>query len=241
MFYPDNHVIGLELRHIAYALAIAVIAYIIREVRRRRRDVRPRRPGLTMEEAWNHWGEGAPNHPDAGFIPANLTPARTPDNVRQDARRNLYEMEEAILDSDNQRYVLRRMILANATLALQLEAITAQEEGARAALVKGYEAGMEQLLRDAVTASTLKWLVLRDYARWRFDDAVSSDWFHQYMHLAHPYIREKVRLAKEFMLEADAGAGKFAEVYDTLLGELRDRSLKTRPKRRFVRPDVPWD
>lgn len=233
--------IGLELHHIAWALVIAVIAYIIREIRRWRHDVRPRRPDLTMEEAWNHWIEGTPSHPDSRFIPANLNPAKTPDHVRQDARRSLYEMEDAILDSDNERHVLRRMILANATLALQLDAIAAQEEGARAALVKGYAPGMEQLLRDAVSASTLKWLVLRDYARWRFDDAVSSDWFHQYMHLARPYIREKVRLAKEFMLEADTGAGKFAEVYDTLLAELRDRSLKTRPKRRFVRPDVPSD
>ena len=56
---------------------------------------------------------------------------------------------------------------------------------------------------------------------------------------AGPYIREKVRLAKEHILQADPGAGRFAELYDTLLGELRDKMLKARPKRRFVPSDLP--
>ena len=107
-------------------------------------------------------------------------------------------------------------------------------------LIKGYEEGMDTLLRAAITSSTVKWIVLRVYARWKFDDAVSNDWFHLYMHTARPYIREKVRLAREFVLRADAGAERFAEIYDTLLGELQEKMLKARPKKRFVRPDLPW-
>ena len=30
-----------------------------------------------------------------------------------------------------------------------------------------------------------------------------------------------------------------AALYDTLLSELREKMLRTRPKRRFVRPDLP--
>ena len=104
--------------------------------------------------------------------------------------------------------------------------------------LRGYEPDMDELLVNAVTSSAVKWVVLREYARWKFDDAVAGDWFHEYMGLAGPYIREKVRLAKEHVLQADPSAGRFAQLYDTLLGELRDKMLRTRPKKRFVRRDL---
>ena len=239
MVYPDNHVIGLELRHILYALIIAIFAYAIREVRRWRLSLRPRRPDLSMEEAWSHWLDGNPKHPDGQLIPPDLTAGAVSGQVRDDAKKNLLAIEEAILASDNERWVLRNMILGSATLSLQLAAIAEQDEVARKALIKGYEEGMGLILNEAVTASTVKWIVLRDYAHWRFDDAVIDDWFQQYMHIARPYIREKVRLAKEFVLTADIGAERFAAVYDTLLTELREKMLRTRPKKRFARPDLP--
>ena len=77
------------------------------------------------------------------------------------------------------------------------------------------------------------------YARWKFDDAVEDDWFHNYMNLARPYIREKVRLAKEHVIQMDASAARFAEIYDALLAELKEKMIKARPKQRFVRPDLP--
>ena len=239
MVYPDNHVIGLELQHIVYALIIAIIAYAIREARRWRLSLRPKRTDLAMEEAWEHWLDGSPKHPDVRLIPPDLTAEAVSGEVRSDAKKNLLVIEDAILASDNERWVLREMILGSATLSLLLGAIAEQDEAARKALIKGYEEGMDLILNEAVTASTIKWIVLRDYAHWRFDDAVTDDWFQHYMHIARPYIREKVRLAKEFVLKADTGAERFAALYDTLLSELREKMLRTRPKRRFVRPDLP--
>jgi len=237
--YPDNHVVGLELKHILIALVIAVIAYAIREVRRWRLSLRPKRPDLGMEEAWRHWLEGIPKHPDTRFIPPEVTPESLSEEAHSDVERGLTQMEDQILASDNERWVLRYMILGAATLSLQLGAIAEQDESARKGLIKGYKDGMDFLLREAVAGSAVKWIVLRDYAHWRFDDAVTDDWFHQYMDVARPYIREKVRLAKEYVLSADTGAARFAAIYDTLLAELRDKTLKTRPKRRFVRADLP--
>ncbi len=230
---------GLDLEHILLALVIAVVIYVIREIHRWRVTVRPRRPDLTMEEAWQQWSGALVRHPDREFIPDGLTVEALPEHVRADCERNLALMGRQAEGADEaERIVIRRFILSNATLAALLDAIGQQDEDARQALVKGYQAGMDALLRDAVTSTTVKWIVLREYARWKFDDAVTDDWFHHYLHTARPYIREKVRLARVHMLETDTGAGQFVAVYDTLLEELRNRVLRARPKRRFVRPDL---
>jgi hypothetical protein len=232
-------VVGLELEHILLALIVAVAVYAVREIRRWRATVRPRRPDLTMEEAWQEWSGTISRHPDREFIPGGLNVEALPDHVRADCERNLALMAQQAEGADEaERMVIRRFILANATLATLLEAIGEQDENARQALVKGYQAGMDSLLRDAITSTTVKWIVLREYARGKFDDAVNGDWFHHYLHTARPYIREKVRLSRVHMLETDAGAGMFVAVYDTLLEELRKRVLRTRPKRRFVKPDL---
>jgi len=223
-----------------YALIVAVVVYVLREIHRRRMRVNPKRPDLTMWEAWDFWLEGAGKNPDQRFAPPGADPGTVAGHVRAQAERDLLETEQPSPDPERARLMIRRAILGNATIALQLEAITKCEEEARQALIKGYEPGMEQLLQDAVASCNVKWLVLRQYARWKFDDAVASDWFHQYMHVARPYIREKVRLAKDFVLLMDEGAGRFVEIYDTLLHEQRESALKARPKKRFVRPDLPW-
>ena len=193
-----------------------------------------------MREAWELWQEGVRNNPDLRFAPPGVGSSAIPEHIRADAWRGVQEAERRCLEAASPRLALRRAILANATIALQLQAIGECDEGARKALIKGYRPGMDHLLRDAVASCTVKWIVLRQYARWKYDDAVASDWFHQYMHLAKPYVREKVRLAKDFVLLMNEGARRFAEIYDTLLGELRDRTLKARPKKRFVKPDLPW-
>ncbi len=194
---------------------------------------------MTIEEAWRRWTKGLASHPDRVFIPDGISHQALAPHVREDCERNLALMAGHAMGADeNERSIVRRFILSNATLSLLLEAIAEQDDDTRQALVQGYQAGMDALLRDAVTSSRVKWIVLRDYARWKFDDAVPDDWFHHYMYIARPYIREKVRLARVQMLHADPGAGKFVEIYDTLLGELRDRMIRARPKRKFVRPDL---
>lgn len=195
---------------------------------------------MELIDAWERWLEGIADHPDARFIPSGFSAAGVTQEVRQDAERGLALLQNQIAGSDDhERQLVRRSILANATLAALLDALSTTSEEARAALVKGYEPGMAELINNATASSHVKWIVLRDYARWKFDDAVANDWFHEYMGKAKPYIREKVRLAKEYVLRTDPGAGRFAELYDTLLSELRDRLLKTPPKRRFVPSDLP--
>ncbi len=192
-----------------------------------------------MEEAWANWKAGIARHPDRRLIGADLHNSTVPAALQAQIERSLLETQRLCEEADNPRLLLRRAALSSATLALQLAAIAEQDEPARRALIQGYQEGMDGLLRDAVTASTIRWTVLREYARWKYDDAVANDWFHHYMDLAGPYIREKVRLAREFVLRADAGAGRFAEIYDQLLAELREKVLKTPPKKRFARADLP--
>ncbi len=229
----------LSLRHLLYALLIAVAVYIVREVRRGRRRVRPRRPDFRIEEAWANWKAGIARHPDQRLLTPLANPSSTPAPLLASIEQSLRETERLAAQADNPRLFLRRAALSSATLALQLAAIAEQDEPARRALIQGYEEGMDSRLRDAVAAHTARWVVLREYARWKFDDAVPNDWFHHYMDFAGPYVREKVRLAREFILRADPGAGRFVQIYDQLLAELRDRVLKTPPKKRFVPAGLP--
>jgi len=232
-------VAGLELEHILYALILAAAAYVVREVRRRRREIRPKNPAITIQEAWRRWEQGLRKHPDRHFAGGALDPAAVPEALREHARKRLEEMAAlASSAGEHERQAVRRMILTHATLELLLDALVHCDEASRQALVQGYRPGMAEALRQAAAASRLEWLVLREYARWKFDDAVPDDWFHHYRGLAGPYIREKVRLARSYVVEADAGAGRFIEVYDTLLAELRDQALKARPKKRFPPGDL---
>jgi hypothetical protein len=198
------------------ALAIAALAYVLRERHRKRTRIQPARPDLTTDEAWQLW-RADPEH-------------QAPDDVLAQARASLHDPDS--MDS------LRREILRSATTALYLEAILELAETERKALLKGYEEGMEPLLRSVIGVSNVRWRVLRLYGRLKYDDAVAEDWFEQYVAVAAPYIREKVRLARAFLVEFDAGASRLVEIYDELLRDLETRLLKSPPKRRYAPPDL---
>jgi hypothetical protein len=158
--------------------------------------------------------------------------------VWEDCRAHLEGIGRLAADATSERGLVRRAILSSATLSLLLELIVERDEPARRALIHGYEPALEPLLATAASSARVRWIVLREYARWKFDDAVPDDWFHRYMRLARPYLRERVRLSSEFMLRAEEGTRRFVELYDALLGEQRERALKSPPKRRYVRPDL---
>ena len=228
-----------DLLPLLAALTVAAVVYGLREARRRRLRVSPPMPGLTMQEAWERWLGGARHNLDDIFVPPGAAPDETPPRLRAEVGKSLMEIERRCAEADNPRAALRRAILHGAVIALHLEAVSALGEPERKALLQGYEEGMDELLRDAWRASTLTWIVLRQYGRLKYDDATASDWFHQFMHVARPYVREKVRMAREFVLQMDEGSGRFVEIYDELLQQLREEMLKARPKKRFVAPDLP--
>lgn len=228
----------VSLRYYLYALVAAVVAYLVRELRRRRLRVNPRLPELTMEEAIELWRKGGGKDPDAALLSASLRGA--PEGpILEAAARVAREAEQRSLRAGSPRQAIREAILAQATLALKLEAICERDERTRAALVAGYQPGMEELLGEGARICHTGWRLLRCYARLKFDDATPEDWFHRYVHLARPYIREKVRLAEAAIVEMDEGARRFAEIYDLLLGDLKKEALAAPPKKRFVRPDLP--
>jgi hypothetical protein len=232
--YVQN--VGITLNHLLCALVVAVVAYIFREVRRRRAAIKPRRPELTIREAWSLFDGNRSAGPDSRLVQLQVA-----GDARRKAEQVTRDVERLSIKSDNPRLSIRQAILGNATMAFQLAAVAEHDEQARQALIQGYMPGMDALLQQTVAACHLSWFVLRVYARWKFDDAVEDDWFHNYIHVARPYIREKVRLAREHILEMDPGAGRFVEIYDSLLSELRGKMVQVRPKQRFVRPDLPWN
>ena len=199
------------------ALVAAVAIYALRERHRRRTRVHPPHPDITVSEAFHRWR--AP----AGFHPA-------PEVLAQ-ARKSLTDPEGL--------RALRHEILRSATTALYLDMILELPDAERAALLKGYEPGMEPLVRQVRDVSTVRWMVLREYGRLKFDDAVPEDWFEQYLHVARPYIREKVRLAREHLVELDQGAARLVEIYDELLKELETKLIESPPKKRYPPPDLP--
>ncbi len=195
-------------------VAAAVLIYVLRERYRRRTEVRPRFPDITMEE-------------DLVLAP-----------VDPDTRELLLEIERRALASEDPRLAIRNAILHHAAVALHLEAIAALGEEERRLLLKGYEPGMDPLLQATLRSSEAAWRSLREYARLKYDDAVPGDWFDRFLHQARPYIREKVRLARDYLMQLDPAAARFAEIYDGLLQELRDHSAAAPPKKRFPPPDV---
>ncbi len=197
-------------------LALAVAIYALRERRKQRSRIAPERPDLTIAEAWE--------------ICSARFASDFSDAVREEAARSLTEPEDLL--------ALRQQIVRNAAMALYLEAILKLGETERQALLKGYQNGMEPLVRGAIGVSTVRWQVLREYGRLKYDDAAPEDWFHQYMEIAAPYIGEKVQSARAFLIELDQGAARLVEIYDELLRDLETQLLKSRRKKRFVPPDL---
>jgi hypothetical protein len=230
--------VGLSLRHLMLLLAAAIAVSLVRELRRWRRRIRPRFPELTKEEALEIWRRESRPDPDAVLLP-DASAAGSSKAAWEAAARAALEAEEWSRQFPDARRAIRQAILAQAVLALKLEAILGRDEAARRALVFGYRPGMDELLAGGAAACHLTWRLLRHYARLKFDDAVPDDWFHRFVRLARPYIREKVRLAEAAVVSMDEGARRFAAVYDLLLEELQRQALAAPPKQRFARPDLP--
>jgi hypothetical protein len=205
-----------DLYPLVAALVIAVAVYILRERHRRRTRIQPARPDLTMDEAWQLWRK------ESGYS--------APEDVLARARESLHDPES--LES------LRREVVRSVTTGLYLETILELGGPERKALLKGYEEGMEPLLRGVIGVSNVRWRVLREYGRLKYDDAAPEDWFEQYCSVAAPYIREKVRLARAFLVDLDQGASRLVEIYDELLGELEADLLKSPRKKRYTPPDL---
>lgn len=203
-----------DLLPLIAALAAAVAAYFFRERHHRRTQVRPPAPGITMAEAWELYRGGAP-----------------PEDV--------LAVEALAENAGDPRLAIRAAILEGAVIALHLEAVSGLNETERAALLKGYTTGMDGLLRESLAAAQTRCAALRHYARLKYDDAVPEDWYDHFLHVAGPYIHEKVRLARDYLLEVDEAAGRFAEIYDKLIDELRREMLKAAPKKRFPPSDLP--
>lgn len=151
----------------------------------------------------------APPRPDLSMREVSHAPA-------------LLEIERAALASDHPRVAFRRAAIENAVAALYLETVA------------GW--GVPDT-GDMLRAHTQIWQALREYLRLKYDDAVADDWFDHFTRMAQPYIREKVRLTREFTLHLDEGAERYARIYDELLRELVKEALGAPQKKAFVPPD----
>jgi hypothetical protein len=109
----------------------------------------------------------------------------------------LLQIERAALATDDPRVAFRRAAIQNAVAALYLETIA--------------ECGVEQT-GELLRAHTEAWRALREYLRLKHDDAATEDWFDHFTSVARPYIREKVRLTREFALHLDEGAERYARI-----------------------------
>ena len=152
-----------------------------------------------------------------------IAPAR-PDIAMREVRDTpvLLEIERLSLAADDPRAAFRRAAIEHAVAALYLETIA--------------DCGVPNTA-DMLRAHTQTWQALREYLRLKYDDAVPGDWFDHFTAVARPYIREKVRLTREFALHLDEGAERYARIYDELLRELVEEALAAPQKKSFVPPD----
>jgi hypothetical protein len=134
----------------------------------------------------------------------------------------LLEIERTCLAAPDPHAAFRRAALESAVGALYLETIA------------GF--GVPDIA-EPLRASVETWQTLRAYLRLKYDDAVADDWFDHFVSVARPYIRERVRLTREFALHLDEGTERFARIYDTLLQEQFNEALAAPQKKTFVPPD----
>ena len=134
----------------------------------------------------------------------------------------LLEIERAALATDDPRVAFRRAAIENAVAGLYLETIA--------------ECGVENT-EEMLRAHAQVWRALREYLHLKYDDAAPDDWFDHFTRVARPYIREKVRLTREFALHLDEGAERYARIYDELLQDLLQEALAAPQKKSFVPPD----
>lgn len=134
----------------------------------------------------------------------------------------LLEIERACMATPDPHAAFRRATLESAVAALYLENIA----------VLGVPDTAEPL-----RAYTETWQTLRTYLRLKYDDAVTDDWFDHFVSIARPYVRERVRLTREFALHLDEGTERFARIYDALLKDLLKQALAAPQKKTFVPPD----
>ena len=90
---------------------------------------------------------------------------------------------------------------------------------------------LEPQIREQIETAAARWQTLREYARLKYDDAAPEDWFEHYRALAAPYIREKLHAAQESQTN-------LVEIYTALLQDLQEHLLQSRPKKRYVPPDL---
>ena len=225
-----------DLAPLLVALTLAAVVYAFRERCRRRRRMSPKLPDLTMAEAWALWRDGVVVSADRELQDGSPVPH---DDAGESVPAALLEAERLCTDSDHPRLAVRRLILDQAAMSLHLDAVLRLGEEDRKLLLEGYEPDMVPRLRAACLTSGVLQAVLRLYAQLKYDDAVARDWFHHFLHLARPYIRERVRVAREYVLSMDEGSGRIVEVYDRLLHDLRKEMIEARPKKRFAAPDLP--
>ena len=199
----------------------------------------PKLPGLTMAEAWTLWRNGVVASADRELQDGVARSPSPPDAVGESVRTALLEAERLCAESDHPRLAVRRLILDQAAMSLYLDAVLRLGEEDRKLLLEGYEPDMAPRLHTACRTSDVLQEVLRLYVQLKYDDAVARDWFHHFLHLARPYIGERVRVAREHVLSMDEGSGRIVEVYDRLLQDLRKEMIDARPKKRFATPDLP--
>jgi len=228
-----------DLAPLFVALTIAAAVYAYREAQRGRSRTRPKMPSVTMAEAWRFWRDGLVNSADREIEESAARSGTLPDAVNQDVHAALLEAERRCVEADHPRLALRRLILDQAAMSLHLDAVLRLGEEDRKLLLQGYEPDMAPRLDTALLSSAVLQKVLRLYTQLKYDDAVAHDWFHHFLHLARPYVRERVRLAREHVLSMDEGSGRIVEVYDQLLQDLRKEMIDAKPKKRFVTPDLP--
>jgi hypothetical protein len=228
-----------DLFPLVFALVAAAAIYAIREWWRNSRRLRPRFPEITMEEVWQAWRDGASVVPDGPFAPEDWDRTSLSESVLETAHSDLLMLGERLSRSADRRRDLRRGILESVTLALHIEALLEMGEAERAILLEGYQPGTEEQLHDALRLTTILWMLLRQYARLKYDEANREDWFHHYVQTARPYIREKARCAKARFLHKDGSAGQAVTIYDTLLMEMFKTLLDVHAKKRFPPPDLP--
>jgi hypothetical protein len=134
----------------------------------------------------------------------------------------LAEITAEQLPEPQNLYELRLQILHHATAALYLETILE---------LQYCDPAVAPRLREQVELATARWQALREYGRLKYDDAAPEDWFEQYRAVAAPFIRERLHAARQSQTP-------LVQIYAELLRDLQKRLLQSRPKKRYVPPDL---
>lgn len=185
-----------------------------------------------MADAWEHVLSTAHALPSEQLSTLGQAIKKLPAATMEQVRQELLCVEQQVLASSDPLRALRSAIMDAASRSLYAAHILLLTEKDRQRLVTSFGASYaDEEMLSTLVAQELAYTVLRDWARYRFDDAGEKDWFDAYLSVARRLMQARAPgAAAGKALREDTISGMYQVEYLMLLERLKEKLLNAPSK-----------